>query len=107
VREIIVRGSGGGPLTSLADQLNHELTRQQIGGMLARLAGEVRGALARPDCDVTVAGRPLGEVTDPFALEVHRPVQPQDAPPGLPVLPPYVPREHDHVLDDRPPGRQG
>ena len=37
-------------------------------------------------------------MTDPFALEVHRPVQPEDAPPGLPVLPPYVPREHDEVL---------
>ena len=98
VREIIVRGSGGGPLTPLADQLNHELTRLQIGGMLARLAGEVRDALARPDSDVTVAGRPLEEVTDPFVLEVHRPVQPEDAPPGLPVLPPYVPREHDEVL---------
>ena len=25
-------------------------------------------------------------------------MQPEDAPPGLPVLPPYVPREHDQVL---------
>ena len=101
VREIIVRGSGGGPLAPLADQFNHELTRlqgQRIEGMLARLAGEVRDALARPDSGVTVAGRPLEEVTDPFVLEVHRPVQPEDAPPGLPVLPPYVPREHDQVL---------
>ena len=101
VREIIVRGSGGGPLTPLADQFNHELTRlqgQRIEGMLARLAADVRGALARPDSGVTVAGRPLAEVTDPFVLEVHRPVQPEDAPPGLPVLPPYVPREHDQVL---------
>ena len=81
-------GSGGGPLTPLADQFNHELTRlqgQRIEGMLARLAGEIRDALARPDSDVTVAGRPLGEVTDPFVLEVHRPVQPENAPPGLPV----------------------
>ena len=101
VREIIVRGSGGGPLTPLADQLNHERTRlqgQRIEGMLARLAAEVRDALPRPDSGVTVAGWPLEEVTDPFALEVHRPVQPEDAPPGLPVLPPYVPREHDQVL---------
>ena len=98
VSEIIVRGSGGGPLTPLADQLNHELTRLQIGGMLARLAGQIRDALARPHSDVTVAGRPLDEVTDPFALEVHRPVQPEDAPPGLPALPPYVPREQDEVL---------
>ena len=102
VREIIVRGSGGGPLAPLADQFNHELTRlqgkQRIEGMLARLAGEVRDALARPGSGVTVAGRPLAEVTDPFVLEVHRPVQPEDAPPGLPLLPPYVPREHDQVL---------
>ena len=55
VREIIVRGSGGGPLAPLADQFNHELTRlrgqlqgQRIEGMLVRLAGEVRDALARP-----------------------------------------------------------
>ena len=98
VREIIVRGSGGGPLAPLADQFNHELTRLQIEGMLARLAAEVRDALARPDSGVTVAGRPLEEVTDPFVLEVHRPVQPEDAPPGLPVLPLYVPREHDQAL---------
>ena len=105
VREIIVRGSGGGPLTPLASQLNHELTRlqgqrqgQRIEGMLARLAGEVRDALARPGSGVTVAGRPLAEVTDPFVLEVHRPVQREDGLLGLPVLPPYVPREHDEVL---------
>jgi hypothetical protein len=55
-------------------------------------------AADQPDSDVTMAGRPLEEVTDPFVLEVHRPVQPEDAPPGLPVLPPYVPREHDQVL---------
>ena len=46
----------------------------------------------------TPAGRPLAEVTDPFALEVHRPVQPEDPPPGLPELPAYVPREHDTAL---------
>ena len=46
----------------------------------------------------TPVGVPLAEVTDPFDLEVHRPVQPEDAPPGLPVLPPYLPREHDRVL---------
>ena len=37
-------------------------------------------------------------LTDPFALEVHRPVQPEDPPPGLPELPTYVPREHDTEL---------
>jgi uncharacterized protein YidB (DUF937 family) len=45
-----------------------------------------------------VAGRTPEEVTDPFVLEVHRPVQPDDALRGLPLLPPYVPREHDEVL---------
>ena len=44
------------------------------------------------------AGRLLAEVTDPFALEVHRPVQADDPPPGLPALPAYVPREHDRKL---------
>jgi hypothetical protein len=44
------------------------------------------------------AGRPMAEVTDPFALEVHRPVQPEDPPPGSPVLPTYVSREHDMAL---------
>jgi hypothetical protein len=101
VREIIVRGSGGGRLAPLADQFNHELTRlqgQRIEEKLARLADNVRDALARPGSGVTVAGRLLEKVTDPFTLEVHRPVRPDDAPPGLPVLPPYVPREHDQAL---------
>ncbi|MFE2946228.1 tetratricopeptide repeat protein [Embleya sp. NPDC059267] len=47
-------------------------------------------------------GRPVREFTDPFALEVHRAI---DAPehtrsglPVLPVLPVYVPRDHDRVL---------
>jgi len=40
-------------------------------------------------------------VADPFALEVHRPVQVDDAGPGLPGLPPYIPREHDAELARR------
>jgi hypothetical protein len=51
VQEVIFRGSGGGPLTPLADQLNHDLTHlqgQRIEGMLARLVGESQDALARP-----------------------------------------------------------
>jgi hypothetical protein len=98
VREIIVGGSGGGPLAPLADQFNHELTRLQIGGMLDRLAAEVRDALARPSSGGTVAGGPLAEVTDPFLLEVHRPVDPDVPQPQLPALPVYVPREHDTAL---------
>ena len=99
VREIIVRGSGGGPLAPLADQFNHELTRLQIGGMLAQLAGRGPGR-AGPAGQRRDGGRGgrWQEVTDPFVLEVHRPVEPDVPQPGLPVLPVYVPREHDAAL---------
>ena len=108
VREIMFRGSRGGPLTPLADQLNHDLTHlqvrrvevqgQRVESMLVLLASEVRDALARPGGGAAAVGWPLDEVTDPFALEVHRPVQPEDPQPGLPALPAYVPREHDTEL---------
>ncbi len=45
VREIMVRGSGGGPLAPLADQLNHDVTHlqgQRLEGMLAQLADQVK-----------------------------------------------------------------
>ena len=70
----------------------------QVADRVVNALGEAQAAVADPDGGLTVAGRPLEEVTDPFVLEVHRPVQPEDAPPGLPVLPLYVPREHDQVL---------
>ena len=92
VRQIVLRGSGGGPLTPLADQLNHDRTHR----MLARLTGEGHDALAQ--AGDAVAGRPLSEVIDPFALEVHRPVQLEDPPLKMPLLPRYVPREHDSNL---------
>jgi hypothetical protein len=50
VREIMLRGSRGGPLAPLADQLNHDVTHlqgQRLEGMLARLANEVQDALAQ------------------------------------------------------------
>ena len=40
----------------------------------------------------------LADVTDPFALEVHRPVQPDEPPLELPDLPAYVPRDVDRQL---------
>ena len=48
------------------------------------------------------AGRPLGEFTDPFALEVHRPIEVAAQPgvPKLPVLPAYILREHDKSLTE-------
>jgi Tetratricopeptide repeat len=50
VWEITVRGSRGGPLAPLADQLNHDVTHlqgRQLEGMLAQLAEQVTMALAR------------------------------------------------------------
>lgn len=43
---------------------------------------------------VEPAGILLAQLKDPFALEVHRPVEPENAPEGLEVLPAYIPREH-------------
>jgi transcriptional regulator with XRE-family HTH domain len=46
-----------------------------------------------------LAGWPLADVTDPFALEVHRPVEPDIPQRGLAPLPAYVPRDHDTELE--------
>jgi hypothetical protein len=56
------------------------------------------GPRARPRRDES-AGLLLAEVTDPFDLEVHRPVQPSAQQPGLPALPAYVARDHDAELE--------
>jgi uncharacterized protein YidB (DUF937 family) len=110
VQEIISQGAKGGPLEPLAAQLNHDRTYlqgQQLVGKVGDLVAVVQDALNRLDdaqraalqaSPPSVAGRPLAEVTDPFALEVHQPVQPEDPQPGLPALPRYVPREHDTEL---------
>jgi hypothetical protein len=46
------------------------------------------------------AGTPVGELTDPFALEVHRPIDVMTSAEvaELALLPPYVRREHDAQL---------
>ena len=59
VREIMLRGSGGGPLAPLADQLNHDLTHlqgQRVEGMLARLVALVITASASADARGPGAG---------------------------------------------------
>ena len=68
-------------LSGLPDQVADRLSRlpDQVAALSRR---EAQAAVADPDGGVTVAGRPLAEVTDPFDLEVHRPVQPEDAPSG-------------------------
>jgi len=61
VREIMVRGSRGGPLTPLAGQLNHDaahLQGQRLERMLAQLAGQVR-ALARAGGAPATARKPV------------------------------------------------
>jgi NB-ARC domain-containing protein len=58
VREIVVRGSRGGPLFPLASQLNDDVTHLQgerIEAALDQLAGEVREALSRLDTTGAVA----------------------------------------------------
>ncbi|MGP4114437.1 hypothetical protein ACTWP5_26440 [Streptomyces sp. 4N509B] len=71
----------------------------------ARRRGDATGVAVRAEQGRAVLermrpGRPLGEVTDPFHLEVHRAISAPDGagPPTLPVLPAYVPREHDRRL---------
>ena len=85
VREIVLRGSGGGPLTPLADQLNHDRTHR----MLARLAGEGQDARAQAG---SVAAVRVGEA-DPRRLGVHAAI----SVPGVSdeVPPEYVLRDVD------------
>ena len=48
VREIVVRGAGGGPLQPLAAQLNHDVTHlqgQRLEAMFGQLASEIEEAL--------------------------------------------------------------
>ena len=78
-------------------QYTPEQFAELVAAKLADLAGSLPGR-QRSQTSPPTAGRPLEEVTDPFALEVHRPVQPENPPPGLPDLPTYVPREHDAEL---------
>jgi hypothetical protein len=50
VREIVIRGAQGGPLASLATQINHDVTHlqgQRVEGVLAQLIQAVQEALAR------------------------------------------------------------
>ena len=62
---------------SLAEMLNRlSDLPDQVAARVVNALGEAQAAVADPDGGVTVAGRPLEEVTDPFVLEVHRPVQP-------------------------------
>ncbi len=61
VREIVVRGSRGGSLAPLADQLNHDVTHlqgQRLEGMFAELVGQVM-ALAQSSGGSEVPRKPV------------------------------------------------
>ena len=64
VWEIMLRGSRGGPLAPLADQLNHDATHLQ----LAELTSEVREALARAGSAAAVASQAVRLLPRPAYL---------------------------------------
>ncbi len=84
--------------------LDEDRWRDLHDAELRRRAGRVSGSVRRAQALSVLAGavaiRLLGDVTDPFALGVHRPVQPGEQYGQLPVLPAYVPRDHDRKLAD-------
>ncbi len=109
LREFIVRGGADGSLAPLAAQLNHDLVQlqgQQQNASLGRLAKDLQVTLDRtgqqiqsiPAKTTPPLGRPVHELTDPFALEVHRAIDAPDRAAPLPVLPIYVERDHDRQL---------
>ena len=70
VREVAIRGSGGGPLAPLADQLNHDLTHlqgQRIEGALAQLTDRIK-ALARAASAAVIPGKPVRLLPRPTFL---------------------------------------
>ncbi len=61
MREIVIRGAGGGPLEPLAAQLNHDVTHLQgrhLQGMIGQLVADVKQAIAAPNTAAAV-GPPM------------------------------------------------
>ena len=104
VRAVVARAAARGvvPAGGEAGLLDEGCWRAAWRAENQRRAGTVSAGIHRAAAGRVLAGmaagRPLGEVTDPFALEVHRPVQVEDGPTGLSALPEYVRRGHDEVL---------
>lgn len=74
LREIVVRGSRGGPLEPLAAQLNHDVTHlqgQQIHDAVRQLSGEILGALARLDA-ARPGEKPRSQTPPDIALHVEQ-----------------------------------
>ena len=76
-------------------QLLKQAQEERVGGQKAGRPRRPGGPAPAP---VRQIGWLLDEMADPFALEVHRPVQPRPQQAGLPDLPSYLPREHDAAL---------
>jgi len=99
LREIMDRGSRGGPLAPLANQLNHDVTQcqgERIEAVLRSLDNDVRKALTQRDTTDTVAApKPVTE-WNALDLGVTRAIDTgADDPAGLPS---YVSRSHDREL---------
>ena len=107
VQEIISRGARGGPLTPLANQLDHDLTHLQgrvLEAKLDRLILAVEEAMRERDLGLQAslhkAARWLGRSVDSWGaleLEVHSPIVVDGAPTGIPE---YIERAHDQEIRD-------
>ena len=93
-----ITGVDAGMVALLDEERWRAAYRREAARRADNVAEAVEGAQAARALAPRAAGRLLTEVSDPFALEVHRPVQPEGAEPGLPVLPGYVLRDHDRQL---------
>ena len=71
LQEVVARGSSGGPLEPLANQLNHDLTHlqgQRLEGIVTRLASEVGAALEQGSSTPELASRPMRMLPRPTFL---------------------------------------
>jgi tetratricopeptide (TPR) repeat protein len=97
-------GGFGIPVAGFLDQLPGLADRNQAHHRIDPTWDEAVQAEQRLPSDRDRAevrlplGRPIDELTDPFALEVHRAIEIPGATADLPVLPAYVERDHDQKL---------
>jgi TPR repeat protein len=99
LEEVMARGSHGGPLEPLANQLNHDVTHlqgQRIEDVLRRLDNDVRKALTQSDTTDTVTAPKQVTEWNALDLGVHPAIDTRaDDSAGLPS---YVCRSHDREL---------
>ncbi|ONH22300.1 hypothetical protein BL253_36115 [Pseudofrankia asymbiotica] len=89
--------------TVVSEQLDAGISAGGRGRLLAVLrdrfpAHHLFGGPARLPPGPRLPARPIREMIDPFDLEVHPAIDAGAAAEGLPPLPRYVLREHDHEL---------